>query len=186
LNAHHPMSLPEDADLSPLARSSLDEVAAARGGITPNVFRAMALADELVGPVGRLGAAIRNCSLLDPLERELLILTVARELGCTYEWTHHRRVARTLAPNEQVLALLADPDTPRLAAMFDIAREIARGRTPDVNGIGRLREAAGERVTVATLLTVGYYVMLARFIEAVGVPLEDGFEPIAIQQVDDS
>jgi hypothetical protein len=71
-------------------------------------------------------------------------------------------------------------------AMFSIARHIAHGRTPDVDVVARLREAAGEAVTVATLLTVGYYVMLARLVEAVGVPLEDGFDPIAMQQEDDS
>lgn len=160
---------------------SFAQVAAPRGGVVPNVFRAMAHSPESMQAVAALGAHVRFGTLLDDFERELAILTVARALGCTYEWTHHLRgLLATGLTDEQVVAHLESPPTPRAAAILKVVRDLAEGRTPRSENVAELRARTDDRIVVETLILAGYYVLLGRTILALSVPLETGVEALPL------
>lgn len=174
-SAHIPLIDPEAGP--PEAVDVLAEIAASRGAV-PNLFRAMATSPELTGAVGRLGGHVRFSSSLEADELELVILTVARELGCTYEWTHHlAAAAKAGLTEEDARRALDQPEGERLPIMLESARTLARGQDLDEDHVTRLRSAIGDRGAVDLIVSVGYYQLIGRFLNAMAVPLEDGVTP---------
>ena len=70
-----------------------DEILRTRGfEVMPNVFALLANSPGALAAVTPVGAHVRYATDFDDVLRELVILTVAQELRCEYEWKHHWRV----------------------------------------------------------------------------------------------
>ncbi|HYB99377.1 MAG TPA: carboxymuconolactone decarboxylase family protein [Candidatus Limnocylindrales bacterium] len=165
-----------------------DEVRAAFDALPAhlNIFRTMAHATNSFRPLLRLGSSILGEQQLDPKLREYAILLAARSLGGRYEWVQHVPIAIACgATQEQVDALeRGELD----AAVFgDVERRFlafVQESIDDTRPSDATFEAASSKFSsrelVETLLTVGYYQMLARLTECMDVELD---EPIGMKVV---
>src|SRR5690242_1932241 len=84
-----------------------DKVREALEALPPlNIFRTLAHAETAFRPFLRFGGAVLGRMALDPLVRELAILTVAKEAEAQYEWIQHVAIAKAVgATDEQIDAL---------------------------------------------------------------------------------
>src|SRR3954463_5161185 len=76
-----------------------------------NIFRTLAHAETAFRPFLRFGGAVLGRLQLDPLVRELAILTVAKEAEAEYEWIQHVAIAQQVGATEEQIAALAEADS---------------------------------------------------------------------------
>jgi 4-carboxymuconolactone decarboxylase len=89
-----------------------DDVREALENLPPlNIFRTLAHADTAFRPFLRFGGAVLGQMSLDPIVRELAILTVAKEAEADYEWVQHVAIAKHLGVSDDQIAALAEVDS---------------------------------------------------------------------------
>ena len=163
----------DPANASPAIRDALDRLPAKL-----NIFRMIAHADTALKPFLRLGGAILGQLELSPRLRELVILRVARLSPSIYEWTQHVPIARASGiTTEQIAALERDQAS---AACFDDTDRLVLRLTDeavrDVRVSDQTFAAAAARFShreiVELLLTVGFYMMVARLLESLAVDVD--------------
>src|SRR4051794_33476027 len=76
-----------------------------------NIFRTLAHAETAFRPFLRFGGAVLGQLALDPLVRELAILTVAKEAEAEYEWIQHVAIAKQVGASDEQIAALAKADS---------------------------------------------------------------------------
>ena len=143
-----------------------------------NIFRMMGHAGELLDGFTRFGGQILNLMQLDPGLREIAIVRVGIASGATYEVFQHERIARDVGLSPAVIAAIREG--PRAAA-FDEAQREVMAFTDDVVANVRASDATfkpilarhGARGAQELTLTVGYYMMVSRFLETFDVDIED-------------
>ena len=161
---------PDLAKASPEVRDMLGRLPA-----PANIFNMMAHAETCLKPVMKLGGALLGKLQLDPKLRELCLLHAVKLEGGEYEWLQHVPIALDLgATQAQIDALTRGDDR---AACFD-ARETAalvltREAVVDVRAseaaVAEARRHLPEREIVELILMSGFYIMLARLTETLGV-----------------
>ena len=158
-----------------------DEVLRTRGMETmPNVFALLANSPAAMAVVCPVGAHLRYATKFDDALREYTILTVAQELRCVYEWVHHIVVARKVGASEDLLkkvgtpAIENEPGDVGLATRY--ARMLTRNEEITDEMVDALKAAFGLEGFVDLTIMIGYYGMLARFINAVKIPIEPDYE----------
>ena len=143
-----------------------------------NIFRAIGNSPPVLQSYMRYGTTLWETGDLTARERELLILVVARALRSEYEWHQHVDIGRDAGISDEELRHVARSDyTPfpeREQAIMRYAEAVAGGAVT-----GPLFEAAAtvtdtETVVGLTLLA-GHYLLTARFLDALAVPIEDSF-----------
>ncbi|MCW5892262.1 MAG: carboxymuconolactone decarboxylase family protein [bacterium] len=143
-----------------------------------NVFRMMAHAETSFRPMLQLGTSILGKQQLSPILRELVILRVGRLSGAEYEWTQHVPIAKAVGANDaQVAALerddLADPAFDAVErAVLAFTTEVVRDVRASDATLAAVRAHFSDREVVELLLTIGYYMMIARLLESTGVDLD--------------
>ena len=157
----------EDASQSQV--DAFDHIAASRGGQMIRPFAAMIHRPEIARAAADLGAVIRFNSTLSDHDRELVICTTAVERDCAFEWDSHGPIARSAGVSEATLdsirtgATVEDRDD---AVFVEFARETCRtGKVGDAV-FERALTRLGEEGTVELAAIVGYYTMLAVFMNA--------------------
>jgi 4-carboxymuconolactone decarboxylase len=174
--------LPERDDLSPAGQAAWDHVASSRGRDTlPNVFRALANNVGALENAASVGEFIRFQADLDDTMRELAILTTAQENRCAYEWTAHYRIAERDGVSPDLLSAIGtakiEAEPAPLGPAMRYARLVANSQPVDDETVETLKESLGIEKFVALNILVGYYGMLARFINTMGVPMDIAPEP---------
>src|SRR5215212_8235937 len=76
-----------------------------------NIFRTLAHAETAFRPFLRFGGAVLGQMSLDPVVRELAILTVAKEAEAEYEWIQHVAIAKHLGVSDEQIAALDEADS---------------------------------------------------------------------------
>src|SRR3954470_25054081 len=76
-----------------------------------NIFRTLAHAETAFRPFLRFGGAVLGRMALDPVVRELAILTVGKEAEAEYEWIQHVAIAKHLGVSDEQIATLAEADS---------------------------------------------------------------------------
>ncbi len=172
----------DPASAAPEVRETL-----ARLPASLNVFRMMAHADTCFRPLIQLGTAILGRQALSPTIRELVILLVGRRSPAPYEWTQHVRIARAAGATEGQIAAVERGaldaecfDQPARAALRAAAELLERPRLSDA-AFAELERHFPAREIVELLITVGYYMMLARLLESTAVDLD---QPVGTAIVD--
>ncbi|MEV4116406.1 carboxymuconolactone decarboxylase family protein [Nonomuraea sp. NPDC049695] len=153
-----------------------------------NIFRVMAHAESCVIPQMRLGTAILGSLDLGHRRRELLILLVARIEGGTYEWRQHVPIALGVGvPKAQIDAIeqanLADnafDDAER--ALLAFGKQVIEAVRVEEGVFTQARRHFSEREIVEAILTIGFYMTMARLTEAT----ETDLDPAAGMTVFDS
>jgi alkylhydroperoxidase family enzyme len=143
-----------------------------------NVFRMMANADTCFRPLLQLGSAILGGLALPARLRELLILQVGKGSPAPYEWTQHVPIARVAGASDEQIAAVERGDF--AAACFDARERAALRAGAELLRAPKLSDAAfaelerhfPPREIVEILVTVGYYMMLARLLESTAVDID--------------
>jgi AhpD family alkylhydroperoxidase len=110
-------------------------------------------------------------------ETELLILRVAHNTGCEYEWSHHARIGRAAGLTEEEVARVREgPEakgwSPRRALLLRAADELhAEGRIGDELW-AELAAVYEPRLLIEVCMLVGHYEMLAMTLNSLGVQPE--------------
>lgn len=172
---------PDLATLEPGSRRRLQE------RLPLNIYRMLCHAPTFFPGWMDLGRAVLYEAELPARLRELAILRVGHLCGSAYELHQHRKIALAvgLSP-EQVDAVAHSPgselfdDTERL--VLQAADQLVREVRIEDAAFARLRTVLGDRQVMELVISVGFYMMVARVIENTGIPVEDGGGP-SLQEV---
>lgn len=164
-------------DLPESQRHIYDEIASSRGRL--NVYEALLNSPEAAACVGTLGAYLRFHSQLPSQIRELAILTVARELGCDYEWAQHQPFARSAGVSETSIAAIHEGIAPKelpndQAVVVCYVQEILHHHRVTGELFDRVLKLLGTKDLIDLTLLIGYYTMTAFALLALNVEIEDG------------
>ena len=144
-----------------------------------NIFRMLARAEAQMRPFMRLGSANFQELALSDRRREIAILCTARATNANYEWAHHVTIALRVEIDEVTIDAIKQENWDALGEDDRIIADFATSTTRDVRASDAAYSAAqellGARQTVELLLVVGYYNMVARFLETMDVDLEDKY-----------
>ena len=164
-----------------------DRIAETRGGAetrgeAPRAFQALLNSPDAAEAVAALGEYLRFKSTLDPMIREIAVLSTARELGSQYEWTHHEPIARQAGVRDEVIESIRSGRAPmglpaKEGVFAQAAKELVRDGTLSERTFQAILHLVGPQATVDLILLVGYYAMLSRAMDALGVELESGLQP---------
>jgi alkylhydroperoxidase family enzyme len=164
----------DPAAASPEVRETL-----ARLPVPLRVFHMMAHAETAFRPLIALGTAILGKQQLSPKLRELVILRVAALSPSRYEWSQHVPIAHaTGATAAQVTAIergdveaACFDDRERLTLRF--ATEVLRDVRASDGTFAAAAAVFSPREIVELILTVGYYMTVARLLETTDVDLDE-------------
>ena len=179
------ISYPDLDKASPEVREML-----ARLPAPANIFNMMAHAETCVKPVMKLGGALLGKLELDAKLRELCLLRAVKLEGGEYEWLQHVPIARDLGCSEAQIAALEDDDD--LAHCFDdrekAALQFTREVVVDVRAsdetLAQARKHLSEREIVELILMAGFYIMLARLTETLGVETDPPIGSALIRDIE--
>lgn len=186
----HPFALPqrgvrpvERAHAAPEARAFYDE-AENRFGDLLNVFKVLGHQPEYGQAFTDTVLAILKDGVLSWRTKELLILKTTCENACRYCLVQHERVAEMLevAPGK-IAALEGDGyrSSPHFTAaersLLDLCMAMCRDATDVPAHVWRaLRRHWSEAEIVDAAFVVSFYTAVSRFVDALGVPLEEKFQ----------
>src|SRR5436190_16003695 len=172
-----------------------DDVREALENLPPlNIFRTLAHAETAFRPLLRFGGAVLGRMSLDPVVRELAILTVAKEAEAEYEWVQHVAIGKAVGVSDEQIGALAEADScapegsderircagdgsgpftaPQQAAI-ELAAAVVRGPRISDDLYDCIRAQFGEREVVELLLAIGDYLMFARVMTILEIDLDD-------------
>lgn len=173
-----------------------DDVREALENLPPlNIFRTVAHAQTAFRPFMRFGGAVLGKLSLDPVVRELAILTVAKEAEAEYEWVQHVAIGKHVGVTDEQIETLALPGrcSPERAdqrasdaaaegawpfnaaqqAAIDLAGCVVRGPHISDDLWECIREQFNDREIVELLFTIGEYLMLARMMTVLEIEIDE-------------
>ncbi len=163
----------DPATAPPSVRDTMDKLP-----VQLNVFKMMAHAETNFRPLILLGSSILSQQQLSPKLRELTILLVGKRSPAEYEWVQHVPIAKaTGATDAQIAALdrgaLDDPAfDPVERDVLALAAELLRQPKASDAALAAVRRHLSDREVVELVVTVGYYMLVARILETGGVDLD--------------
>lgn len=133
---------------------------------------------DLLDGFSRFAGAVMTSPALDPLLRELAILRVGHLSRAAYELQQHNAYARHLGMAEAVLAGVAQgPDAPIFSdtqrAILRFVDDLVLNVRPSDANLEAVRALLPTDALFALVLTVGQYMLVCRFLETAGLPLEE-------------
>ena len=167
-------------------RRIYDHIAEVRGSIEPsapmpNSFRVLMNSPKAAEAVGQLGEYLRLHTSLDPVVREIAIISVARHTNSDYEWAHHEPIAREVGVRPQVIESIRTGRAPMgLPAKEGVFAQAAKELVMNGDLADRTFQAVehllGPQAVVEFVTLVGYYAMLSVALRALRIELDDGLE----------
>ncbi|MCW3027498.1 MAG: hypothetical protein JWN81_709 [Solirubrobacterales bacterium] len=112
---------------------------------------------------------------LDPVDRELAILQIARLRDCEYQWVHHVALARAVGASAQQVAAVEDgrEDDPSLEEpqreVLRFAREVILEGSASEKALAAVAERLGPRTVVELLLVIGHWSAICSLIQTLGL-----------------
>jgi AhpD family alkylhydroperoxidase len=159
------------------------------GGDPPNVFSTLARHRGLFRRWLWFAGALMPGGSLPREETELVILRVAHNTDCDYEWGHHQRIGRRAGLTEEEIGRVrrgasAPGWSERRALLLSATDELhANGRIGEELWSG-LCQALDERQLIEFCMLVGHYEMLAMTLNSLGVepdPITDNRPSLAMR-----
>ncbi len=166
-------------EISPEHHKHFDSIADTRGSVR-GPFTMLMHSPEIAGRAGDLGAYIRYESSLPGNERELAIITAAREFDSPYEWAAHARIAKEEGISQATIDIVADrlptdvlDDTEALIIQY--GRELFQDHEISPKTYAAATERYTNEQLVELTATMGYYGLIACILNAFNVlPNGDG------------
>jgi len=142
-----------------------------------NLFRMLAHSPPVHAGFANLGGAILQEGTLDPCLREAAILRVGHRAGAAYEVEKHTVIARAMGLSEVELGALhvgADrsPLSESLRAVVALADELFTGIRASDDALASVRAHLDDRQVVELVVTIGFYGLVCRVLETLGVDRE--------------
>ena len=170
-------------------RHIFDAIAQSRGTVAVP-FSLLLNSAEVAGRVAHLGTYLRFESTLPAADRELAILTAARECECDFEWAAHVRWARRAGVREEAIDVIGrrlalDTLTPQEALIVQYGRELLVNHRVSLETFEVVRARYGAQGVTDLTATLGYYSMLACALNAFEVGLAPGasrFPPSEVRE----
>jgi len=149
-----------------------------------NLFRMLGHSGELLDGWTRLGVQILSFLDLDPVLREIAILRVGFLSDASYEIHQHKRVARDAGLSDAlILAVEAGPDAAGLDELQSLVVRFTDEVAVNVRATDETFEALARHLPYKQLqellVTIGYYMMVCRFLETFDVDIEPRDAPSA-------
>jgi alkylhydroperoxidase family enzyme len=146
----------------------------ATGGGSPNIFTTLARHRRLFRRWLRVAAALMPRGTLPRSDSELVILRVAHNCACDYEWRHHERIAQTVGLSaQQVQRVREGADAEGWAAhqvlLLRAADELHADRTISDALWDELRPLFSDVELIELCMLVGHYELLAMTLNALRV-----------------
>ena len=144
------------------------------GGSPPNVFSTLARHRGLFRRWLWFAGVLMPGGKLPRSETELVILRVAHNTDCDYEWGHHQRIGRRAGLTEEEIARVRRGAS---APGWSERRALLLSATDELHESGRIGEelwsglcqALDERQLIELCMLVGHYEMLAMTLNSLGV-----------------
>jgi alkylhydroperoxidase family enzyme len=142
-----------------------------------NLFRMLAHSPPVARGFARLGGALLQDSTLDPRLREAAILRIGLLAGAWYEVEKHTAIARAVGLSDAEIAALAPgADNSALGdalrAVVALADELFSEVRASDAAIVAVRWHLDDRQLVELVVTAGYYGLVCRVLETLGVDPE--------------
>lgn len=142
-----------------------DSIVGSRGRVS-GPFSVLLHSPEVAGRAAHLGAYLRFESTLSPEDKELAIISAAREFDCEYEWGAHEKLAREAGVRDEAIEVVANKgDLGSLSAdeslIVQYARDLLREHRVSAKTFDAALARFGEQGVTELTATVGYYGMLA-------------------------
>ena len=163
------------AEFEPVLKKRLEDL----WGTPPNLYRALANHPNIIAAWSEFANTLRNGTRTPRALRELVILRGAQRVRSEYEWAQHLNMARKAGVREAQIAALAnwqkssEFDSKEKAALA-LADAVTEGRVSDEVYRDAMRHF-DQHDYVELAVTVGFYAMVARVLDAMGVQLEADF-----------
>jgi 4-carboxymuconolactone decarboxylase len=163
---------PDPASFTPRTREVMEQLPPL------NIFRLLGAGGDLASGFVALGNQLLFHAKLDPVLREIAIVRVGVLSGAAYEVQQHEEISRRLGMSDALIAAIHEgPD----AAAFDEMQRLVMAFTDDVVHNVRASDATwaplSARLSVQEMqeltVTIGYYMMVSRFLETFDVDLEE-------------
>ncbi|WP_409182681.1 carboxymuconolactone decarboxylase family protein [Amycolatopsis sp. VS8301801F10] len=141
------------------------------------VIQVLARAPEVMKASGELGAYLLGQGKLHPRIRELAILRVALRCDAPYEWANHAPAALGGGATEAEISALSDPDAswpPEDDAVLRAVDELCANVFVSDETWTALAATRDHAEIIEILFLVGYYRMMAGFLNSAGVPVKPG------------
>src|SRR5688500_17304161 len=167
------------AEFEPVLKKRLEEL----WGTPPNLYRGLANHPQIIAAWTEFANTLRHGSRTPRALRELVILRGAQLSASEYEWAQHLKMARKAGVREAQINALPDwrvsPefDTKEKAALA-LAEAVTRGRVSN-EVYQEARRHFDEQDYVELAVTAGFYAMVARTLDALGIQLEPEFSDYA-------
>lgn len=144
-----------------------------------NIFRMLAGGEGMLRAFSRFGNHLLFKTKLDPVLREIAILRVGVLSDATYEMHQHDRIARGIGMSEELLAgIRAGADDP---VFDDLQAKVLRYTDDVVHNVrasdttfDALHEALSVQELQELTVTIGFYMLVSRYLETFGVDIEEG------------
>ena len=145
----------------------------------PHLFTTLARHRRLFMPWLRFAGALMPGGKLPRADTELLILRVAHNCGCEYEWRHHERIAQTSGlTGEQVQRVRDGAAAPgwseEQATLLRAADELHSERALSDQTFAALRPRFDDAQLIELCMLVGHYEMLAMTLNSLQVEPDRG------------
>jgi 4-carboxymuconolactone decarboxylase len=146
-------------------QAAWDRIVGTRGGVR-GPFQVLINVPNLAERIADLGTYLRFEGLLTGADRELAVLTVAREMGSRFEWVGHERIAREEGVRPEAIEIVRtqgglDGLTERERMVVEVVHSLAREHQIPDELFARARDALGQARLVELTALAGYYCMMA-------------------------
>jgi len=143
-----------------------------------NIFKTMAHTENIAVAFARLGFQINANGELDPLLREIAILRVGFISGAGYEVHHHKRICKSYGmSDEKIVAIENNKDSPLFndleKKVIDFTDQIVSNVKADQEIFSALNRELTLRQVMELVITIGFYMMVCRFLENYEVDIEE-------------
>jgi len=142
-----------------------------------NLFRMLAHSPPVLSGFVKLGGALLQDCTLDPRLRELAIVRVGLLAGASYEVDKHTAIARAVGLSDAELRALQPGESPHALsdaarAVMELTDELFGGVRAGDAVLTRVRQHLDDRQLVELVVTIGYYGLVCRVLETLGVDQE--------------
>jgi alkylhydroperoxidase family enzyme len=148
-----------------------------------NIFRTLARHPDLFRSWLPFAGYLLAGGTLPARDRELLILRTAVRCGSSYEWGQHLRISLGIGMEREAMdRVVAGPEaagwTEHEAALLRAADELHERSTISDATWAALEGTYDQPQLLEATMLVGHYHMVAFALNAVGVELDEGLEPL--------
>ncbi len=163
---------------SDLPTGQQDLLVSALQGTELNIYRTVGNNPAvLYGLRTLLGSLWRDCGL-DPVQRELVILSVARETDAEYVWHQHVAIARDVGLSDAEIIAIGDGKLDSFDRSDQLLVEYAQAtvrETVDDTLADRLAVTFDDETIVGVTTLASSYLMVARLLSTLAVETETPF-----------